>query len=129
MVNCFIASVGNSSEWTKDDWNYKAWNGIYNRQNSNVTIRNCHLKNINFGIDNSESCTDNLYEYNVIENFCGDGLRAHGTNTVIQYNTVKNSYDTNGNHDDLVQAFQPGQVGLVLRGNILIAYTDPESAL
>ncbi len=124
MVDCYIASVGNSSEWTKDDWNYKAWNGIYNRQNSNVTIRNCHLKNINFGIDNSESCSDNLYEYNVIENFCGDGLRAHGTNTVIQYNTVKNSYDTNGNHDDLVQAFQSGQVGLVLRGNILMAYTD-----
>lgn len=124
ISNCYIFSIDNSSGWTKEDWNYKAWNGIYNTQNSDVTIQNCHLKNINFGIENTASCVNNLYEYNVIENFGGDGMRAHGTHTIIQYNVVKNSYDTNGNHDDLIQAFQKDQVGLVLRGNILIAYTD-----
>lgn len=121
----FIASTDNSLEWTKDDWNYKAWNGIYNDQNSDVIIRNCHIKNINFGIENTGSCINNIYEYNTIENFNGDGMRGHGTNTLIQYNTVMNAYDTNGNHDDLLQAFQADQVGLVVRGNKLIAYTDP----
>ena len=125
IENCFIASVGNSSDWTKDDWNYKAWNGIYNTENNDVTIRNCHLKNINFAIHNTSSCKNNLYENNVIENFSGDGLRGHGTNTVIQYNIVKNAYDTNGNHDDMLQAFSGDPVGLVLRGNKFYAYTDP----
>lgn len=125
ISDCSVYSIENSSEWTKDDWNYKAWNGIYNTDNSDVTIRNCHLKNINFAIHNTKNCTNNLYENNIIENFSGDGLRAHGTNTIIQYNTVKNAYNTNGNHDDLVQAFQGNQVGLVLRGNKLIAWTDP----
>lgn len=126
LENCFIASVENSSEWTKDDWNYKAWNGINSVNNSDIFIQNCHLKNINFGINNSSSSKNNLYEYNIIENFSGDGMRGHGTNTAIQYNIIKNAYDTNGNHDDLIQAFQKDQVGLVLRGNILIAYTDPD---
>lgn len=125
LENCFIASVENSSEWTKVDWNYKAWNGINSVNNSDVTIRNCHLKNINFGINNSSSSKNNLYEYNTIENFSGDGMRGHGTNTVIQYNIIKNAYDTNGNHDDLIQAFEGNQVGLIIRGNKLIAYTDP----
>ena len=125
ISNCYIYSIENALEWTKDDWNYKAWNGIYNTENSDITIQNCHIKNINFAIHNTSSCSNHLYENNSIENFSGDGLRGHGTNTVIQFNTVKNAYDTNGNHDDLVQAFQGNQVGLVLRGNKLIAWTDP----
>jgi hypothetical protein len=125
IENCFIASVENSSEWTKDDWNYKAWNGINSVNNSDVIIRNCHLKNINFGINNSSNSKNNLYEYNIIENFSGDALRGHGTNTVIQYNVVKNAYNTNGNHDDMLQAFSGNPVGLVIRGNIFVAYTDP----
>ncbi len=125
IENCFIASVENSSGWTKNDWNYKAWNGIYCTQNSDITIRNCHLKNINFGIHNTSSCVNHLYEHNIIENFGGDGLRGHGTNTVIQYNVVKNAYDTNGNHDDILQAFSGDPVGLVLRGNLFASHTNP----
>ena len=86
VENCFIASVNNSSEWTKDDWNYKAWNGIYNTKNSDITIRNCHLKNINFGIQNTSSCVNHLYENNIIENFSGDALRGNGTNNYTFYN-------------------------------------------
>ncbi len=85
VENCFIASVNNSSEWTKDDWNYKYWNGIYNTKNSDITIRNCHLKNINFGIQNTSSCVNHLYENNIIENFSGDALRGNGTNNYTFY--------------------------------------------
>jgi parallel beta-helix repeat protein len=124
LTHCNIHSIDNASGWSKEDWNYRAWNGIYSIDNSDVTIRNCHIKNTNFAIHNNNGCTNQLYEYNVVENFNGDALRANGNNTVIQYNVVKNAYDTNGNHDDLVQAFQ-NDYPVVLRGNLFISHSDP----
>ncbi|MFA7491724.1 MAG: choice-of-anchor Q domain-containing protein [Mariniphaga sp.] len=125
LDHCNIYSIEDASEWTKDDWNYKSWNGVYSVENSDVTLRHCHIKNTNFSIHNANSVTNNLYEYNVVENFNGDALRADGKNTVIQYNIVKNSYKTNGNHDDMVQAFK-NQNPVILRGNLFISHSDPD---
>jgi parallel beta-helix repeat protein len=60
-------------------------------------------------------------------------LRGLGNYCTFQYNTVKNCYDVNGNHDDGFQSWSVGPngvgsgqvVGLVLRGNTIINYEDP----
>jgi hypothetical protein len=70
-----------------------------------------------------------LVESNVVENFAGDGLRGLGNDQVFQYNTVKNCYDVNENHDDGFQSWSinddPPRERVVLRGNTIINYTDP----
>jgi len=77
---------------------------------------------------------DNLVKNNIIENFAGDGLRGIGNYNTFEYNTVKNCYDVDDNHDDGFQAYSrgpggtPGEgtiYGIVLRGNTIISYTDP----
>ena len=69
-----------------------------------------------------------------MENFAGDGMRGLGDRTVFQYNTVKNRYDVNANHDDGFQSWSVGSdgkvgtgtvTGVVLRGNRIINYEDP----
>jgi MYXO-CTERM domain-containing protein len=74
-------------------------------------------------------------EGNLVENFSGDGMRGLGDRTVFQYNTVKNCYAVNQNHDDGFQSWSlgtDGQVGtgevtgIVLRGNTIINYEDED---
>jgi hypothetical protein len=60
-------------------------------------------------------------------------MRGFGDHTTFQYNTIKNSYAVNGNHDDGFQSWSSGAggvgtgevVGIVLRGNTFINYEDP----
>jgi hypothetical protein len=96
-----------------------------------MICRNNHLKNIDFGVVVSgDFCR---IEKNVVENFAGDGIRGLGDYGVFQYNTVKNCYDVNANHDDGFQSWSrgdDGQVGtgtvrgIILRGNTIINYED-----
>lgn len=113
------------------DWDTLACNGI-SLAGSHLTARNNVLKNVNFGI--SVSGDSSLVENNVIENFSGDGLRGIGNYLTFQYNTVRNCYDVNANHDDGFQSWSVGSDGKVgtgviknitLRGNLIINYTDP----
>ena len=60
----------------------------------------------------------------------GNGLRGLGNHCTFQYNTVKNCYDVNRNHDDGFQSWSVGPNGIgtgevvrmVLRGNTIINY-------
>jgi hypothetical protein len=75
---------------------------------------------------------DSRIERNVVDSFAGDGLRGLGDNTVFEYNTVKNCYAVNANHDDGFQSWSTGPSGvgsgvvkgIVLRGNVIINYED-----
>ncbi len=127
-----LFSVDDSSGWTLQDWNTKAPNAIQ-AGGTRITIRGNHAKNVNFGI--SVTATHSLVEHNVVENFAGDGMRGLGDHTVFQYNTVKNCYDVNANHDDGFQSWSVGSDGkvgtgavtaVVLRGNRIINYEDPK---
>jgi len=124
-------SVEDSSGWTAEDWNSLACNGIQ-VDGRNMTVRNCTFRNVNFGI--SVSAVDSMIADNIVENFSGDGMRGLGNNTTFQYNTVKNCYDVNRNHDDGFQSWTRGEDGrvgsgevrgVVLRGNTIINYEDP----
>ena len=113
--------------------------GWWNRSNgTNIPIASkvnswlrIHLLNVNFGI--SVIADDSLVMGNVVENFSGDGLRGLGNQCTFQYNMVKNCYNVNNNHDDGFQSWSVGPngvgsgevVGMVLRGNTIINYEDP----
>lgn len=131
VEDCRLFSVEDTASWTLRDWNEKAANA-FQAGGTRITIRGNHAKNVNFGI--SVTATHSLVERNVVENFAGDGMRGLGDHTVFQFNTVKNCYDVNANHDDGFQSWSvggdgkvgTGQVtGVVLRGNRIINYEDP----
>lgn len=132
IEECRIFSVQDVSSWSMNDWNDLACDGIL-LDGRNHTIRNNYIKNVAFGIRGGAESS--LVEYNTIENFAGDGMRGLADNMVFQYNTVKNCYDVNGNHDDGFQSWSRpdgGSVGsgtrrgIVLRGNTIINYEDPD---
>jgi MYXO-CTERM domain-containing protein len=131
---CKLFSVPDITSWTAKDWNDKAANGI-GAGGTKITLRNNRVENVNFAI--SVTATHSLVIGNWIENFSGDGLRGLGDYTTFENNTVKNCYDVNDNHDDGFQSWSvkdgkvgTGQVvGIVLRGNTIINYTDPNQPL
>ncbi len=130
VEDCTIYSTTDSSAWTIDDWNQLACNGLQ-VDGTRMTIRNNRLLNVNFGI--SVNASHSLVSGNLVENFAGDGLRGLGDYTTFEYNTVKNCYDVNANHDDGFQSWSSGPngvgtgevVGVTLRGNTIINYEDP----
>ncbi len=130
VEQCAICSVADTSTWTADDWNQLACNGL-EADGTRMTIRDNHLLNVNFGI--SVTAGESLITGNVVENFAGDGLRGLGNYCTFAYNTVKNCYNVNANHDDGFQSWSVGPggvgsgevVGVVLRGNTIINYEDP----
>ena len=125
-----IFSVRDTAAWTIGDWNDLPCNGI-GVSGDDVVVRNNRLLNVKFGI--SVSGQRALVEHNVVENFAGDGMRGLGDHGTFQYNTVKNCYDVNDNHDDGFQSWSTGEggvgtgevVGITLRGNTIINYEDP----
>ena len=131
VEQCVLQSAEDTSRWSAGEWNELSCNGI-DVDSTRMTVRRNRLKNVNFGI--SVSASHALVEHNVVENFAGDGLRGLGDHSVFQYNLVKNCYDVNRNHDDGFQSWSHGPkgvgtgevVGIVLRGNTIINYEDPE---
>ncbi len=132
IEDCTAYSVADSSAWSVDDWNTIVCNGA-RADGERITLRGNTFKNVDFGI--SVNAKESLIERNTVENFSGDGMRGLGDNTVFQYNTVKNSYDVNDNHDDGFQSWSRGEddnvgtgevKGIVLRGNLVINYESPD---
>ncbi len=130
VERCVIRSVADASAWTVEDWNRLACNGL-EADGARATIRDNDVLNVNFGI--SVGASDSVIAGNLVENFAGDGLRGLGNHCVFEYNTVKNCYNVNANHDDGFQSWSRGPdgvgtgevVGVVLRGNTIINYEDP----
>jgi hypothetical protein len=125
--NCELFSVADSSAWGKTQWNTLACNAIQVSGDC-MTIRDNSALNVNFGITVSGNTA--LVSGNTIENFAGDGLRGLGNDLVFEYNVVKNCYDVNDNHDDGFQSWSinddPPRDRVVLRGNTIINYEDPD---
>lgn len=135
VEDCQLASVPDITAWTAADWNAKAANGI-SAAGTKITLRRNTLRNVNFGL--SVSSSHSLVEHNVVDSFAGDGMRGLGDYTTFQYNRVQNCYDVNDNHDDGFQSWSVGAdgkvgtgtvTGIVLRGNVIINYTDPNQPL
>jgi hypothetical protein len=127
VEDCEIASLEDAAGWAAADWDTLSATGIL-ADGEYLSLRRCRLRNVNHGILVSGSHA--IVERNEVENFCGDGLRGIGNDMIFQYNTVRNCYDVNENHDDGFQSFsvngQPPRERIVLRGNVIIGYTDPD---
>jgi len=130
VEDCVLRSAEDTSGWSPADWKEKACSGI-RVDGTRMTIRRNTLKNVRFGI--SVGASHSVVERNVIENFSGDGLRGLGDYSQFLHNTVKNCYDVDANHDDGFQSWSHGPKGvgtgevkgLVLRGNTIINFEDP----
>jgi hypothetical protein len=131
VEDCYLYSVEDASSWNMQQWDTLSCTAI-SSGGKHVIIRNNYCKNVDFGI--SSSGDSSLVEYNIIENFAGDGLRGLGDYNTFQYNTVKNCYDVNGNHDDGFQSWSVGEGGVgtdtvwgvILRGNTIIEYENSD---
>jgi parallel beta-helix repeat protein len=125
VENCTMYSVENAGGWTREQWDTLSSSGI-GASGDEFVIRNNYLKNVNFGI--SVSGNRSTVCGNTIENFAGDGLRGLGNDLLFEYNTVKNCYDVNENHDDGFQSWSinddPPRERVTLRGNVIICYED-----
>ena len=132
--NSFISFAENAGGWNEFDWLSKTANGI-SIGGSNLVVRNNQIKLVDHGI--SGSAAHSLISGNTIDGFRGDGLRGLGDHTVWEYNTVKNCYAVDDNHDDGFQSWSigPGGVGtgavtgVILRGNTIINYENPNQPL
>jgi len=130
VEHCMLRSVADASAWTATDWDQLSCDGLH-VDGTRMTIRDNRLLNVNFGI--SVEADHSLISGNLVENFAGDGLRGLGDYCTFEYNTVKNCYKVNANHDDGFQSWSVGPggvgngqvVGVVLRGNTIINYDDP----
>lgn len=131
VEDSLLMSAPDIRSWTAQDWVNRASNGI-SAGGTGITIRNNYLLNVGHGI--VVGATNSLVEGNVVENFSRDGMRGLADHTVFQYNLVKNAYSVDDNHDDGFQSWTKGSdgsvgtgevVGVVLRGNTIINYEDP----
>jgi hypothetical protein len=127
VEDCLITSQDDATNWSANDWNDLASTGV-SASGDFFSLRRNHLLNVNHGLMVSGNYA--IIEHNIVENFCGDGMRGIGNDMVFEYNTVKNCYDVNENHDDGFQSFsvngQPPRERIVLRGNVIIGYSDPD---
>jgi MYXO-CTERM domain-containing protein len=125
-----LFSQRDSSSWTAQDWLARECDGI-SVDGARVVVRRNRLRNVRFGI--SVSGPDALVSRNEIVNFANDGIRGLGDRGVFEHNLIANSFAIDDNHDDGFQSWSVGPggvgtgevVGVVLRGNVIVNYTDP----
>lgn len=130
VENCIINYSDNISGWTDSNWLARTGNGII-MDGDHLNVVN----NIITAIDHGIACSANysLVSHNMIINFRGDGIRGLDDDVVYEYNTIKNEYDVDDNHDDGFQSWSYGSGGVgtgvvknvTLRGNTIINFEDP----
>jgi hypothetical protein len=135
--SCYAYSVEDNTPWSAGDWVSNACNGASISGDQNI-VRNNHFLNVRHGILVEVEGQNNLIQNNVIENFSADGMRGIGNDNTFEYNTVKNCYDVDDNHDDGFQSYSRGTggtvgtgtvYGIILRGNTILNYTDPSQPM
>lgn len=126
-----IFTVPDERAWaTAADWDANSANAV-TATGDRVTVRNCWIRNVNYGI--AVTGRGSRVEHNLVDGFCGDGLRGLGDDEVFEYNLVRNARDVNADHRDGFQSWSvgPGGVGtgvvrnVTLRGNVIIGHQGP----
>ncbi len=129
IKNCIINYSDDITGWTETEWLALTGNGI-SMEGTNINVLNNSITAVDHGIGSDAS--NSLISGNIISDFRGDGIRGLGDDVVYEYNTIKNSYDVDDNHDDGFQSWSVGSDGvgtgvvknIVLRGNTIINYED-----
>jgi hypothetical protein len=122
-----LSSNVDITNWTATDWNERAATAV-NAGGDYLALHRVTARNVNHGLMMGGDFI--LVSECEVENFCGDGMRGIGNDQLFEYNTVRNCYEVNDNHDDGFQSFSvngaPPRERVTLRGNVIIGYTDPE---
>ena len=125
-MQIFSAPNADMLTWVAADWNTKAWSGIdVSQASANVLIENCRLYNLEWGIYLWGDLANTTLRGNTVENLCGDGVWINVSDVLMEYNTIKNFYNTKpDNHYDMIQAAVSNQSNprrnIIIRGNTLI---------
>ena len=139
LQNCTLKKVQSIAGFTVNDWYNRVGDGsaVLTRAPYTKIIGNS-VVNIGFGIQVTAEGINSLVSRNTITNFYGDGFRALANFGTFEYNTVKNSYVADSNHDDFFQSWSVGTDGVIghgtisnitVRGNVFISSTDPNQSL
>lgn len=139
VQNCTVRNALTIDGWSVTDWQTRLGKGsaVFAR-GPYATIANNTLQNVGFGISVDKSAPNTLVSGNTITNFYNDAIRGLGDFCTYEYNTVKNSYVSDANHDDFFQSWSVGSDGVVghgtvynvtIRGNVFICVTDPNQPL
>ncbi|MBK9147924.1 MAG: T9SS type A sorting domain-containing protein [Flavobacteriales bacterium] len=127
--DCNVYTSANTSAWSAEDWVTRASSGIRYFGHHGL-IQNNTFTNVDFGVMVTGDSTEAIG--NSIINFSGDGMRAIGNDLLFEGNLIKNCYAVDANHDDGIQSFATPDAPLtrvVLRGNTIINYDDPNQPL
>lgn len=114
IKSCNIYSA--EEPWDEaQEWLNNVSSGLFIKADSCMAYNN-NIYNVDMGL----SCVGNYItaEYNLINNFSGDGGRVLGSYIAFNYNTIKNCYDVDDNHDDGIQSFTTN--GYVVDNNEII---------
>jgi hypothetical protein len=126
-----IFTVPDEAAWaTAADWDAGSWDGVL-ADGDRAVVRNCRVRNVNYGI--AVTGVGSRVEHNLVDGFCGDGLRGLGDDEVFEYNLVKNAREVNADHRDGFQSWSYGAGGVgtgvvrnvTLRGNVIVAWESP----
>lgn len=137
--NCNIFTVVDISNWSQNDWETKSETGI-NCNAPCCILDNNHIYNVSMGIQIAPKGTYTVASNNLVENICDDGIHGLANYCKFEYNTLRNMYVANNNHDDLFQSWSGGTtekpvigsdtvIGIEIRGNKFIAHTDSKQPL
>ncbi len=131
LTECEIFTVADTSSWTLADWNDRSSNGVSMGGSHNL-LENNTILDTNFSVSTGHSSQFNIIRGNHIQRFAGDGVRALGDDTLVEYNYIADNYNVNDNHDDGIQSWSDGGSGsgsgtvhrVTLRGNVIVQTTD-----
>lgn len=124
IINCNINYSDDIAGWTEADWLARTGNGI-SMDGTNLNVLNNTITVVDHGI--GSDATNSLVSGNLIVNFRGDGIRGLGDDMIYEYNTIKNSYDVDDNHDDGFQSWSYGGGGVGTGVVKMLYYAETQS--
>ena len=137
IENCHIRGAFAITGWSESDWETRLGSSkALNSYGTYVNFLNNTIENVAFGF--GLNGPNMVVTGNTVTNFYMDGADCTASYVTFTYNTIKNSYVADANHDDLFQAWSLGTDGLAGTGtlsgitvsnNIFICQTDPNQPL
>ncbi|MBP8155080.1 MAG: right-handed parallel beta-helix repeat-containing protein [Nitrospira sp.] len=128
--NCTIYGAKSVVGWVASNFGPRMGTGVH-VAGENCTVENNRIYNIRTGVWVKPTARYAVVRGNMIEDILNDGIFALADDGLYEYNTIRNWYGVNGNHDDGIQSWASGgKTGIpigdhevdncIFRGNTII---------
>ncbi|MBE7537178.1 MAG: right-handed parallel beta-helix repeat-containing protein [Opitutaceae bacterium] len=107
VENCAIRCSTSVSGWSRSDFGARMGTGVH-VAGVHCTIRKNHIRNIRTGVWVQFEADNVVVSENVVEDILNDGIFALSNDGLYEYNTLRNWYGVNSNHDDGIQSWTSG---------------------